>query len=136
MHGKKEKMKKVLLYLWQFPQSLAGVAARCYYRGHVATSFVFDKELNIKYFVVPSLAGNGISFGPFVFVKYYYFDAITTYEHERGHSLQSLYLGPLYLFIIGIPSLLWAIWYKKHPNGSYYSFFTERWADKLAEIKR
>lgn len=28
--------------------------------------------------------------------------------HEYGHTIQSLVLGPLYLFIIGIPSVTWA----------------------------
>lgn len=28
--------------------------------------------------------------------------------HEYGHTIQSLLLGPLYLFVIGLPSALWA----------------------------
>ena len=28
--------------------------------------------------------------------------------HEYGHSIQSCILGPLYLPVIGIPSLIWA----------------------------
>lgn len=27
-------------------------------------------------------------------------------KHERGHQLQSKYLGPLYLFVIGFPSAI------------------------------
>jgi hypothetical protein len=59
-------------------------------------------------------------------------------KHEYGHSVQSAYLGPLYLFVIGIPSLIWAgffdNWREKH-NKSYYWFYTESWADKLGGAK-
>ena len=62
-------------------------------------------------------------------------------SHEYGHCLQSLILGPLYLLAVGLPSLLWAGLpvFKKlraRRKTSYYSFYTERWADALAKIKR
>ncbi len=58
--------------------------------------------------------------------------------HEYGHTFQSLLLGPLYMFVIGFPSMLWlrlAMFQKlrKRKNISYYSFYTERWADNLGE---
>ena len=55
--------------------------------------------------------------------------------HESGHVKQSLYLGPLYLFVIGIPSILWA-WLHKSiaPRKSYYWFYTEAWANKLGGL--
>lgn len=59
--------------------------------------------------------------------------------HEWGHTRQSLYLGWLYLPIIGIPSITWA-WlhssFKCFDTISYYSFFTERWADRLGCVRR
>ena len=58
--------------------------------------------------------------------------------HEYGHTIQSLILGPLYLIVIGIPSTLWEFlpYYhnKRQAEGrSYFSFFTEKWADRLGE---
>ena len=58
--------------------------------------------------------------------------------HEYGHTIQSLILGPLYLIIIGIPSTLWAFspsCVKKRAKEqiSYFSFFTEKWANFLGE---
>lgn len=58
--------------------------------------------------------------------------------HEYGHTIQSLILGPLYLIVMGIPSFLWAfIPYlnkmRKEKNISYFSFFTEKWANHLGE---
>jgi hypothetical protein len=63
-----------------------------------------------------------------------------TVRHEAiGHTKQSRILGPLYLFLIGIPSLIWAGLYgsviKSTKNG-YYKFYTEKWADIIAGVKR
>lgn len=88
--------------------------------------------------------GGGMSLGKYIFLpssRFAYYDANnpTDYQtnyikHEYGHSIQSSYLGPLYLFVIGLPSLIWAGCfdsYRKKHNVSYYSFYTESWADKL-----
>ena len=58
--------------------------------------------------------------------------------HEYGHTIQSLLLGPLYLIIMGIPSTLWGFLpaYQKlrsEKQVSYFSFFTEAWANALGE---
>ncbi|MBR6534662.1 MAG: hypothetical protein IKT65_03695 [Clostridia bacterium] len=58
--------------------------------------------------------------------------------HEYGHTIQSLILGPLYLIVMGIPSFLWAFIpalnrMRKEKSISYFSFFTERWANHLGE---
>ena len=58
--------------------------------------------------------------------------------HEYGHSIQSLMLGPLYLPTVGLASLIWCnLPYFDRKRGrehiSYYSFWTERWANDLSE---
>ena len=58
--------------------------------------------------------------------------------HEYGHTIQSLLLGPLYFIIIGIPSTLWGFLpllakKRKEEGLSYFSFFTEKWANGLGE---
>ncbi len=58
--------------------------------------------------------------------------------HEYGHTIQSLILGPLYLIVMGIPSTLWGFLpnlakKRKEQKVSYFSFFTERWANSLGE---
>lgn len=57
--------------------------------------------------------------------------------HEYGHTIQSLIFGPLYLIIMGIPSTLWGFlpyFQNKRNNGvSYFSFFTEKFANYLGE---
>lgn len=58
--------------------------------------------------------------------------------HEYGHTLQSRLLGPLYLPFIGLPSFMWAtrgknIQYRRQHGVSYYSYYTEKWRNKLAQ---
>ena len=60
-------------------------------------------------------------------------------RHEYGHTIQSKYLGWFYLLIIGLPSLIWAgcfEGYRQKKKISYYSFYTEKWADRLGGVKR
>ena len=53
--------------------------------------------------------------------------------HELGHAKDSRLFGWLYLLVIGLPSLWWAITYR---DEDYFSFWTERRADKYYDIKR
>jgi hypothetical protein len=87
--------------------------------------------------------GAGLSLGPFIFIPEGYGIGQGGYAqrrllaHEYGHTVQSLLLGPLYLPLIVIPSLVWAgipaLARRRHEQGtSYYSFYTERWANVLS----
>jgi hypothetical protein len=96
-------------------------------------------------------AKSSVSLGMFIFItdEPYFADKfkgeITKDElfnrllvHEYGHTIQSLILGPLYLIIMGIPSTLWGFLpglakKRKERQISYFSFFTERWANNLGE---
>ena len=58
--------------------------------------------------------------------------------HEYGHSIQSLILGPFYLFAMAFPSMIWAglplfekLRFRK--NIKYHWLYTERWANRLGE---
>ncbi len=68
-------------------------------------------------------------------------------NHEIGHTFQSRYLGPLYLIIIGLPSILGNIydrcfhtekrgWSWNRSAKWYYNLPWEKWADKLGGVKR
>lgn len=61
-------------------------------------------------------------------------------SHEAiGHAQQSRWLGWLYLLIIGLPSITWAGIHRIKrvaERWSYYDFYTEKWADKIAGVKR
>jgi len=85
----------------------------------------------------PTKARSGVALGLFVFttleIGKEQVASNDLIKHEYGHVLQSALLGPLFLLIIGIPSLTWARlfagWRKKH-NKDYCSFYTESWAEK------
>jgi steroid 5-alpha reductase family enzyme len=94
---------------------------------------------------------SSVSLGMFVFVTnepYFYMNLQEAYSkeelserllvHEYGHTLQSLIFGPLYLFAMGIPSTLWGflpslVKMRHNMQVSYFSFFTESWANSLGE---
>lgn len=51
--------------------------------------------------------------------------AFTDWKHEYGHTWQNRVLGPLYLLVIALPSLISA---GLQPS-NHHNFYTERWAD-------
>ena len=75
------------------------------------------------------------SIGMFIFLGYPSTDILS---HEYGHTIQSCILGPLYLPVIGLPSLVWC--HSKHFNRNrqrgiyrYSDFYPERWANQQGE---
>lgn len=120
---------EILLWIWQAPQNIVGLVFHLIY-GRTMARY---RGINV---VVSERFPGGISLGDTIFVKRPYLADPDTWNHEYGHTRQSLYLGPFYLFVVGIPSLLWA-WYWTPGRGvSYYSFYTEKWADKLGGVER
>lgn len=132
----KEALREALLQIWQSPQHILGGLLTMLYR--TKDSDIYDTGLikNNKFKVRAQVLASpkmksGISLGEYIIVSKNASD--TTIRHELGHSRQSIILGPLYLLIIGLPSLLNNIFgFTKN----YYDFYTEKWADNLAEIKR
>lgn len=120
----------MIMILWTLPQNIIG------FIGYM----IFRKGYKYKYngaFIieVPNKYGS-VSLGNFIFVSNA--TGEETIKHEYGHTLQSKKLGWLYLFIIGIPSIIWASCfegYRKKHNISYYAFYTERWANKLGGVQ-
>lgn len=127
--GIMKRIMDVLLWIWQLPQNLMGLAIMPFYR---KDRTIRHKDRKIRY--CPRFPG-GISLGFYVYVG----DTDTkTVMHEYGHTRQSNLLGPLYLIVVGLPSLLWAAFYRYDPSDphGYYRFFTEKWADRLGGVKR
>jgi hypothetical protein len=102
-------------------------------------SFAEIKERKNDIYILETNSKQGsVSLGNFVFISKYTKNRDFTVKHELGHTIQSKYLGPLYLFVIGIPSILWVIVRRMVPKlrkkYSYYDFYTESSANKLMNI--
>ena len=125
-------IKDSIKWLWQFPQNILalcieGILCQAAYREGKA-----DGNTIIVNIVLPS----AMSLGDYLFVSP--MSSQKSIQHECGHSKQSDILGPLYLIVIGIPSLLHNIVHylcnKIGIKWNYYSFYTESWANKLVGI--
>ena len=123
--------KDILLYAWQLPQNLLGLLLVKVLKPE--ESYDFNRA---RLYYATRMRG-GISLGRYIIVNSTVKDyAGRTEWHEYGHSLQSMFLGPLYLIVIGLPSLLWAAVWRPGYGRSYYEFYTEAWADKLGGVER
>lgn len=115
-----------LLCIWQLPQFIVGV---------IIMPFIgkLTKVANRHYNLClrGTKMSGGISLGPFSFVSNY--QGLEGIGHEvDGHTVDSKIFGPIYLLVIGIPSLLNACF---EFTKCYYDFYTERLANKHAGLK-
>ena len=129
-------MKKLLFYLiqftWGLPQNLAGLIGYLI----LAPKHKHERFHNAIITYVEKKNFGGVSLGIFIFInpgkrEDWLHD---TRIHEYGHTIQSLLLGPLYFFVIGIPSGIWCnfpafVKYRKEKNVSYYWLYCEGWAN-------
>ena len=134
-------MEQVFLFLWQLPQNLIGVIVCIITNPKIITCNIGGKEY--YYFLAQRLRGGwGVSLGNFMIFGYK--PMTDSIKHENGHQKQSLYLGWLYLIIIGIPSFFGSVlnilfhrnWTMRDIYDWYYGLLWERWADMLGGVKR
>jgi len=131
------KTVKKILYLliqctWGLPQTLIGLGFYLKNRKceHGFYRCSYDTKWNYR---------GGISLGLFIFTPTDAFDnAQLIRVHEYGHTIQSLLLGPLMLFI-GIISCTWGnlpyFEKKRREEGvPYTACFVEAWASKWGEL--
>ena len=135
------KLKSSLLWLWQLPQNLCGIIYRSISEDNRICVIENNDSRSVGAKVYLQKANGGISLGKYIFINQDYLDEEIVIKHECGHVKQSKILGPLYLLVIGIPSILHA-WLNNYigccwKNGeyNYYHFYTEKWANKLMGIE-
>ena len=127
-------LKILLQWTWGILQNIAGAVvfllnAR---RPHRLYRDAFVTEWKLK--------DASMGLGMFIFMGTDDKDDEEILAHEYGHTVQSLILGPLYLPVIGLPSLVWANFrpirnIRKRKNIGYFSFYPERWANRIAMKK-
>lgn len=121
-------MCSLLLWVWQLPQNLLGLLVILIFRAKRVS------DIYTLYFTLWSvkIPGFGISLGSYIIMSLpcSYSDFI----HEYGHGIQSRWLGPLYLILVGIPSgvfnNLWdRLFHKKWPLERRVKWYYSRWPE-------
>lgn len=126
-------IRNMILFIWQLPQHLLAII----YMGYLIM-MCRDLGIDSRYkqaTVIPCIITGAITLGNYVFVGLNS-EYRETVKHELGHTIQSKILGPLYLIIIGIPSITYCGLRRVFPSlrrKNYYNFYTERWANSLSE---
>ena len=126
---------RLVYWTWCLPQTILGALFFVVLR-------TLDKEIRLskyeQYTVVAEsrYVLGGVSLGMYILIRSI---GLSTKErerllrHELGHIRQSLLLGPLYLILIGIPSIIWVSAKKLglFPKIPYSWLYSEKWADTL-----
>ena len=114
-------------FTWGLPVNLVGLLVFLCCR----TRFYSKRFCNS---IVTYLPGNrgGVSLGIFIFLSApYTAENSGLCAHEYGHTVQCLFLGPLYWIVVAVPSVIWCYLfdsYRKKHHILYDSFYCEHWA--------
>lgn len=115
----------VFLFIWQLPQNLVALFMLLWFI--IAGDLKLIKRNKYSFVYSSKYMGGGISLGSFAILDKYLSDSQTSLRHEEGHMWDSKLFGPLYLFVIGIPSILNA---GLKFTRCYYDFYPEKLANK------
>ena len=133
---------RALSLAWEGPQTALGLAMLGV---EAARRRIVKLEVEDGRLVVES-TGTGISLGYVVFwsresSRWHDLD-LRNRAHELGHTKQSRLLGPLYLPVVGLPSIsraAYALIYREVTGEQwtgYYDGYPESWADRLGGVAR
>ena len=126
-------IRNLILFIWQLPQHIVALI----YFGYLV---MMCKDLGVdsrykQAIVIPCIMKGAVTLGCYVFVGLNS-EYRETVKHELGHTIQSKILGPLYLIVIGIPSITYCGLRRLFPSlrkKDYHSFYTEKTAYYLSE---
>ena len=129
-----------LLFIWELPQNMLGLLVYTILKNRQRIVHT-ETEKHRLFIKTPN---TGVSLGWFVFwtPAGNRFTHITNdcRMHEYGHARQSVMLGPLYLIVVGIPSLARVFYRKLYRKmygeywKNYFNGFPENWADRLGGV--
>jgi hypothetical protein len=129
---------RAFLLAWELPQNVLGAIA---FAGMLARRNVRRVRFERERWMVELEGDGAVSLGLFVFfsTKDNKFVPVgpENRDHEYGHALQSRLLGPMYLPVVGVPSVVrvaYAMGYLAITGrrwSHYYDGWPERWADEL-----
>lgn len=126
------KLFKILIWVWQLPQHLLALL--------ILLLIPHEKVNQIglsKIYLLKCKKDFGISLGQYILLSHNYcYRKIM--KHEYGHSIQSLLFGPIYLIVIGLPSVTLnrLTYFKILDNKIYYKLWPENWANTLGGVNK
>jgi len=124
--------------LWELPQTSLGAAA---YLALVAAGQITAQARARGRVFVETRMGLGVSLGHFVF----HASSDSPYvpvgpenrDHEYGHAVQSRRFGPLYLPLVGVPSVMrvaYAVAHR-HLTGRRWAHYYDGWPEDDADLR-
>lgn len=144
----KKAVYAVIDWTWGFPQTFIGwILSKTLYRGCKRRRTETSERFCVSLMEVPLEVYNarrkvlsrcaGVSLGRYIFLNCF---ELTKEDiaHECGHSVQSRMTGPLYLLVVGIPSMFGNILarFNARRARTYYEHYPEAWADRLGGVER
>jgi len=136
--------RRLALILWELPQNALGVANLAVNGARRRVErIVLERE---RVMIELGEGGAGVSLGAFVFWSRHDNPFVPVgpenRDHEYGHSRQSRLLGPMYLPLVGAPSVARVMFAVAHRAvtgkrwAHYYDGYPENWADRLGAADR
>ena len=133
-----------LHWTWGYIQTSAGFFVflwyfKCrhyYYKGVVRTVWPLDAGVSLGMFIFTPKEPDPKDQSQWAKEDRAYCEEVAI--HEYGHTFQSLLLGPFYLLVIGLPSIVWASSkrmqnLRRKKNIPYSKLYCEHWASKWGE---
>lgn len=133
---------QLLKWVWQFPQNLVGFLM-------TRKPDSIEEYKDVKVYYTHNVLGCGVCLGDFIILDACHLniplkEKEQAIKHEYGHHRQSLYLGWLFLLVVGLWSAIrnrYHVWFHKDwdyqkATAWYYGSYPENWADKLGEVER
>ncbi|MBR5974565.1 MAG: DUF2809 domain-containing protein [Clostridiales bacterium] len=133
-----------LHWTWGYIQTSAGFFVflwyfKCrhyYYKGVVRTVWPLDAGVSLGMFIFTPKEPDPSDTSKWAQEDRAYCEEVAI--HEYGHTFQSLLLGPFYLLVIGLPSIVWASSkrlqnMRRRKNIPYSRLYCEKWASKWGE---
>ena len=124
---------RILQWTWGFPQTLLGFLLTRIHQHNPQRDYHGCR-------VIFWNSTTNLSLGMYLLVsQFHYVEDSQLLVHAFGHSVQSLILGPLYLPLIALPSVLWdvlpqAIAFREAKNIPYCALYTEKSANFLGAL--
>lgn len=129
----------LLLYIWMLPQNLLGLLVKFFIKAELYDVF----GTHCVVYITEKKNFGAISLGRYIIMEKRIYDDPNLYyncvRHENGHFLQGKRFGPLYLIIVGLPSIINNILARIF-GGKFISNYYKKWpennADKLGDVIR